>query len=358
VKAFSSKYKPSDHLRFTATLFPSSMAAMKYKPDLLLGRENGNSGSEDERSIKVKEEPRDTDTDVETREKQGKSKKRASPSTTTRPSAPKKRKPSPPIASPPITRTRTRKPSPSKVKAEPEAIIIPRSNITSNIAVQPPTTVGMTLLPQPPALLPYLDLLRPYLAFQLSRSGLSCEAYESAQASMTEVIDVVDRLKKCSDSIGEGEGKEVGKKAFVNKKDGNGIVLVNKGKEEESIVARKLRRLEDAVGVDSVRTLSIPFPTITLPSTALTKTLQETHDDTNSSASDSSTGSDTEVASDEDEQDALERRVDSIFSASTGYESRSSSTDSAESESVSHPSLYPNFLLRSVSLMSMNANWP
>jgi hypothetical protein len=62
------------------------------------------------------------------------------------------------------------------------------------------------------------------------------------------------------------------------------------------------------------------------------------HDD---DTDDSGTGSDTEVPSDEDEADALERRVDSITSASTGYESDSSSTDSAESESVSHPILLP-----------------
>jgi hypothetical protein len=100
-------------------------------------------------------------------------------------------------------------------------------------------------------LLPYLDLLRPYMAFQLSLSGLSGNVYEAAQASMTEVIDVVDRLHQSPNSPAIDIGGEtLGQKTFMNRKDGNGVVLVKKG--EESIVARKLRELEDDVGVDSV----------------------------------------------------------------------------------------------------------
>jgi hypothetical protein len=60
---------------------------------------------------------------------------------------------------------------------------------------------------------------------------------------------------------------------------------------------------------------------------------QETHYDTDSSNSDD----DTPVGSDEDEADALEHRSPSISSATTGYESNYSSTDSAESSSVNIP---------------------
>jgi hypothetical protein len=208
--------------------------------------------------VVVKQELPDTFTDTETEKKQEKGKKRAQNSST-RALAPKRRKPSPPLPTP---TTRRNKPSPSS-KAKNNLVLTPRPSIDSTIGLQstnapPPTTVvGMTLIP-------YLDLLRPYMAFQLSLSGLSGKAYEAAQASIAEVIDVVDRLKQFPNAA-PITGEALGPKTFLNRKDGNGVVLVKKGKEEESIVARKLRKLEDDVGLDSVRChrlLPLSFPRI------------------------------------------------------------------------------------------------
>jgi hypothetical protein len=47
-----------------------------------------------------------------------------------------------------------------------------------------------------PLINPSLALLRPYMAFQLSVSGLKGEAYKAAQASMTSVLDVAERLEQ------------------------------------------------------------------------------------------------------------------------------------------------------------------
>jgi hypothetical protein len=207
------------------------------------------------KDIKVKQEPHDTDT--ETKKKQARTKKRTTKASDTTAPAPKKRKLSPPSA-----RTRTRRRSPPKTKKTP--IITPRSSISSNESnyselnklkaeldrsspsAHLPVNTTMTMLP-------YLDLLCPYMAFQLSLSGLSGKAYETAQASMTEVIDVVDRLKGTTGHYDFGREVHADeRKTAANRRDGNGVVLVNKRKEEESIVTRKLRELEDHVGVDSV----------------------------------------------------------------------------------------------------------
>jgi hypothetical protein len=213
------------------------------------------------KDIKVKQEPYDTDT--ETKKKQAKTKKRTTKEPDTTAPTPKKRKPSPPT-----TRTRTHRRSPPKAKKNP--IITPRSSISSDESeYSEPHKLKAELERSPPStqlplnnttmtMLPYLDLLRPYMAFQLSLSGLSGKAYKTAQASMTELIDVVDRLKGTTEHYGFGrEVRPDEGKTAVNRRDGNGVVLVNKRKEEESIVARKLRELEDHVGVDSVRVHNI-----------------------------------------------------------------------------------------------------
>ncbi|KAG9192430.1 hypothetical protein G6011_11164 [Alternaria panax] len=61
-----------------------------------------------------------------------------------------------------------------------------------------------------------LDLLRPYMAFQLSVSGLSGKAYKAAQASMISVLAVAERLEEESnrnlarlhDSLGSNSAEE------------------------------------------------------------------------------------------------------------------------------------------------------
>jgi hypothetical protein len=253
-KAVLGKHKSSDP--------PQFQIRRNYISNPLPGREDDleqDHGSEPD-SVAVKQELADIDdADTETEKKQENGKKRGQDAASTRALAPKRRKPWPPLPTP---TTRRNKLSPSS-KAKNNPVLTPRPSIDSTISLQPtnappPTTVvGMTLIP-------YIDLLRPYMAFQLSLSGLSGNACEAAQASMTEVIDVVDRLKQFPNAA-PITGEALGQKTFLNRKDGNGVVLVKKGKEEESIVARKLRKLEDDVGLDSVRChrlLPLSFPRI------------------------------------------------------------------------------------------------
>jgi hypothetical protein len=225
-------------------ILPCLKVRRRYETNPPLDHEQDDSEIE-KKTVKVKNEPKDSDTEAERKQK-----KRTTKESDARPSAPKKRKPSPTIR----TRAKTAKAKPVVKKA---LMLTPRSSVSSNSdsETELPATVSHT------AMVPYLDLFRPYMTFQLSLSGLSGAAYEAAEASMTEVIDVVDRLKHPSPGLG---CVEEGKTA-INRRDGNGVVLVNKKKEEESIVARKLREaramgaaricreLEERIGIDSVR---------------------------------------------------------------------------------------------------------
>jgi hypothetical protein len=217
-------------------ILPCLKVRRRYETNPPLDHEQDDSEIE-KKTVKVKNEPKDSDTEAERKQK-----KRTTKESDARPSAPKKRKLSPTIR----TRAKT-----AKAKPVVKKVLM----LNSDSETELPATVSHT------AMLPYLDLIRPYMTFQLSLSGLSGAAYEAAEASMTEVIDVVDRLKHPSPGLG---CVEEGKTA-INRRDGNGVVLVNKKKEEESIVARKLREaramgaaricreLEERIGIDSVR---------------------------------------------------------------------------------------------------------
>ncbi|CAG5148752.1 uncharacterized protein ALTATR162_LOCUS2244 [Alternaria atra] len=131
--------------------------------------------------------------------------KRRTQGSTTKASVTKKHKSSPPSSTIRTTRSKTLN---SRIKpysihpstgididSESEHEFIPRHTTTKNAGTHPKST-GQDVNVKTASASSSLDLLRPYLAFQLSVSCLQGKAYKAAQASMASVLDVVERLEQ------------------------------------------------------------------------------------------------------------------------------------------------------------------
>ncbi|CAN9087476.1 unnamed protein product [Alternaria sp. RS040] len=169
-----------------------------------------------------------------------------------------------------------------------------------------------------------LDLLRPYMAFQLSVSGLSGKAYEAAQVSMASVLDVVESLEK------QGSIAPMKKRNSLRSSAEDGEVCTDRenragGEEEEDVLLRKQRDLNEQTwkrleqnkrrkekrGKDNRHAIIRP-----------------------SSSSSASFDAATEVASDtEDEAKYPPTKSFSVLSTTSSYQSLHRSTDSAETSS-------------------------
>jgi hypothetical protein len=110
------------------------------------------------------------------------SSKRRAHDPTSKTSVAKKRKPSPPAFATRITRSKT----------------LPYRNETASVSSdsESESDLDIRVDTNPPLTKSSLHLLRPYLAFQLSVSGLTGKAYKAAQASMESVLDVAESLEK------------------------------------------------------------------------------------------------------------------------------------------------------------------
>ncbi|KAB2102899.1 hypothetical protein AG0111_0g9298 [Alternaria gaisen] len=169
-----------------------------------------------------------------------------------------------------------------------------------------------------------LDLLRPYMAFQLSVSGLLGKAYKAAQVSMASVLDVAESLEKqrsialtkkrnsLSSSAEDGE-------VCTDRENGAG------GEEEEDVLPRKQRELNEQTR-----------KRLQLNKRRKGKMGKDNRDAVIRPSSSFSTSSDaaTELASDmEDEAKYPPTKSLSVLSTTSSYQSLHRSTDSAETSS-------------------------
>ncbi|KAI4627320.1 uncharacterized protein J4E87_003883 [Alternaria ethzedia] len=132
----------------------------------------------EESTVKVKQEDEDT---TETNERKISPKRRAREATP-KTSVAKKQKSSPPASVTRLTRSKT---LPYRREASST-----RSDSESESDIETDARTKMRSINSP------LRLLRPYMAFQLSISGLSGKAYNAAQASMKSVLDVAENFEK------------------------------------------------------------------------------------------------------------------------------------------------------------------
>ncbi|KAF1946492.1 hypothetical protein EJ02DRAFT_418600 [Clathrospora elynae] len=247
----------------------------------------------------------------------------------TRPPAPKRRKPSPPVPTPAEGKEYIAQPTPHRLRpinAEPTssastqtmASVTTNSNNIIPAAVPLPTIIlGM---------LAYLDLLHPYMAFQLSLSGLQGSTYDTAHATMREVDDVVSRLKMSAGDVKEGGEYVTEEEENVKEKRG-GMVERNKKKTKKTgmiqakIIARKQkettevcaatrrRKLVELFGEDAVDTNvdTEDADGEAHPDSALWDNNYQARHSSTDTAESESTGEDTDVI-ERREMNALRRR--------------------------------------------------
>ncbi|KNG52678.1 hypothetical protein TW65_00095 [Stemphylium lycopersici] len=109
------------------------------------------------------------------------------------------------------------------------------------------SAVGPSNNPLSSSILPYLDLLRPYMAFQLSLANLQGPAYDFARASMFCLVDAVDQVKRDVDEGRRGsrvqeERKRGKRKTGVGKESGE---EEEEEEEENAVLPRKLAQLAE-----------------------------------------------------------------------------------------------------------------
>ncbi|RII06328.1 hypothetical protein CUC08_Gglean009548 [Alternaria sp. MG1] len=169
-----------------------------------------------------------------------------------------------------------------------------------------------------------LDLLRPYMAFQLSVSGLSGKAYKAAQVSMASVLDVAESLEK------QGSIALMKKRNSLSSSAEDGEVCTDRengagGEEEEDVLPRKQRELNEQTR-----------KRLQLNKRRKGKMGKDNRDAIIRPSSSFSTSSDaaTELASDtEDEAKYPPTKSLSVLSTTSSYQSLHRSTDSAETSS-------------------------
>ncbi|KAI4655663.1 hypothetical protein J4E93_000378 [Alternaria ventricosa] len=133
-------------------------------------------------TVNIKQEDEDEDEDVTAVNETRKSPKRRAQGAIAKASVAKKHKSSPPASATRLTRSKT---LPYRKEASST-----RSDSESESDIETYAHTKTRSINSP------LHLLRPYMAFQLSVSGLSGKAYNAAQASMKSVLDVAENFEK------------------------------------------------------------------------------------------------------------------------------------------------------------------
>jgi hypothetical protein len=194
---------------------------------------------EEEQIVSIKQED---DAIAETNETTISSKRRAH-DPTSKTSMAKKRKPSPPAFG---TRTTRSKTLPYRNE---------RARVSSDSDSESDADIRVDT--KPPLIKSSLHLLRPYLAFQLSVSGLTGKAYKAAQASMESVLDVAESLEKdrdvaltrTHDSLSSSSEESEERAPQSRRKHGKEKKVVKADKlgtkKEEDVLPRKQRELND-----------------------------------------------------------------------------------------------------------------
>ncbi|KAI4955478.1 hypothetical protein J4E91_001339 [Alternaria rosae] len=142
-------------------------------------------------TVKIKQEEEDTTETNDTRI----SPKRRAQEMTPKSSIAKKHKSSPPASATRLTRSKT---LPYRNEASRTQFDSESESSESDIETRLHTKLRSINSP--------LHLLRPYMAFQLSVSGLSGKAYNAAQASMKSVLDVAESFEKQCGGTSTGSG--------------------------------------------------------------------------------------------------------------------------------------------------------
>lgn len=199
-------------------------------------------------NVKIKQEEEEEDT-AETNDTRISPKRRAQ-EMTPKSSIAKKHKSSPPASATRLTRSKTLpyRNEASRTQSDSES-----ESSESDIETRLHTKLRSINSP--------LHLLRPYMAFQLSVSGLSGKAYNAAQASMKSVLDVAESFEKQCDgtlaraheSLSSKSGDECeGRQPQTRRKHGEGR-QVYKGarlgaKKDDDVLSRKQQELNEKTG--------------------------------------------------------------------------------------------------------------
>jgi len=281
-------------------------------------------------TVNIKQE--DEDEDVTAVNETRKSPKRRAQGAIAKASVAKKHKSSPPASATRLTRSKT---LPYRKEASST-----RSDSESESDIETYAHTKTRSINSP------LHLLRPYMAFQLSVSGLSGKAYNAAQASMKSVLDVAENFEKqCGGALVRAHDS-LSSSSSVDSEEYESRARPKQGEERQTYKVAKLRAKRD----DDV----LPRKQQELNEQTRKRLAQErkgrgrarrySSEDEDSSAhssspSPSTTTSEmaTEIASDtEDEAKYPPIKLLSVSSTTSIYDSlRAATTDSGETSSVS-----------------------
>jgi len=281
-------------------------------------------------TVKIKQE--DKDEDVTAVNETRKSPKRRAQETKAKAPVAKKHKSSPPAVAARLTRSKT---LPHRREASST-----RSDSESESDIETDARTKTRSINSP------LHLLRPYMAFQLSISGLSGKAYNAAQASMKSVLDVAENFEKqcggtlarAHDSLSSSNSEDSEKRESPNRQ--------KRGEERQTYKVAKLgaKRDDDVLPRKQQELNEQTRKRLAQERKGRGRTRRDLSDDEDSSApssspSPSTTTSEmaTEIASDtEDEAKYPPIKQLSVSSTTSIYDSlRASTTDSGEPSSVS-----------------------
>ena len=191
-----------------------------------------------------------------------------------------------------------------------------------------------------------LHLLRPYMAFQLSISGLSGKAYNAAQASMKSVLDVAENFEKqCGGTLARAHDS-LSSSSSVDSEERESLNRQKRGEERQVFKVAKLgaKRDDDVLPRKQQELNEQTRKRLVQERKGRGRARRDLSDDEDSSAhsssrSSSTTTSDiaTEIASDtEDEAKYPPIKLLSVSSTTSIYNSlRAATTDSGETSSVS-----------------------
>ena len=191
-----------------------------------------------------------------------------------------------------------------------------------------------------------LHLLRPYMAFQLSISGLSGKAYNTAQASMKSVIDVAENFEKqCGGTLARTHDS-LSSSSSVDSEERESPTRQKRGGERQTDKAAKLgaKRDDDVLPRKQQELNEQTRKRLAQEQKGRGRGRRDSSEDEDSSVHSSSSSSSTttsdiatEIASDtEDEAKYLPIKLLSVSSTTSIYDScRASTTDSGETSSVS-----------------------
>ncbi|KAI4633401.1 hypothetical protein J4E80_000767 [Alternaria sp. BMP 0032] len=279
-------------------------------------------------TVKIKQEDEDEDVTAvnETRE----SPKRRAQETKAKASVAKKHKSSPPAVAARLTRSKT---LPYRKEASST-----RSDSESENDIETYARTKTRSINSP------LHLLRPYMAFQLSISGLSGKAYNAAQASMRSVLDVVENFEKqCGGTLAWAH-ESLSSSSSVDSEERESPNRQKRGEERQVFKVAKLgaKRYDDVLPRKQQELNEQTRKRLAQERKGRGRARRDPSEDEDSSVHSSSRSSSTttsetatEIASDtEDEAKYPPIKLLSVSSTTSIYDSlRASTTDSGETSS-------------------------